>query len=111
MSTIATYPEPVLIPIPFLGTFWQGTAVTDTSAFVDEDDEPADPTTVSYQWQLEGRPPVLVTGGSITHVGTGAYRYAIDTTPLVGWVTVIWIGTDACQTRGPARFYVEALPS
>jgi len=106
MRTIARL-EPRVIP-----KFSQGTAVMDIGNFVDFNNKPVDPTTITYEYAQQGRPKIVLPYGSspIIRNIVGEYTFTIDTTSLVGLITCVWIGTGDCEATNPAYFIVEALP-
>lgn len=77
------------------------------ASFVDEDDDPTDPTTVTCKVCTPAGTTTTYTGGQITHDGPGEYSLLVDITEAGTW-SYRWVGTGTVVAAEDAQFTVEA---
>ena len=89
-----------------MNTYSSGQIVITNGTFLDENNNPMDPTSVVVQYNASNTPLVTLTyagsttsgTGYIFKTSTGNYQLRIDTTPLIGYLKWQYLGGGVGQT-------------
>ena len=106
-----------------MNTYIAGTVVEFTAAFVDDQGQPADPSTIVFRYGIgpsQGSHGTVTTltyasastpgVGIVARTGTGAYEAQVDTTGLSGFLTYVWQSTGTAQTIGTSVVTIKRAP-